>query len=43
MRFGSDDLVRTSGTFSFISGYAAFLSFVAFLAIGYNMARGWRH
>jgi hypothetical protein len=36
------DLVRTSGTFSYISGYTAFLTFVAFLAIGYNMARGWR-
>jgi O-antigen ligase len=43
VRFGSAyDLVRTSGTFSYISGYAVFLSFVAFLAIGYNMARGWR-
>jgi hypothetical protein len=41
-RFGSEELVRTSGTFSYISGYTAFLSFVAFLAIGYNMARGWR-
>jgi hypothetical protein len=41
--FGSaNDIVRTSGTFSFISGYAVFLSFVAFLAIGFNMARGWR-
>jgi hypothetical protein len=36
------DLVRTSGTFSYISGYGSFLSFVSFLAIGYNMARGWR-
>jgi hypothetical protein len=36
------DLVRTSGTFSYISGYTAFLTFVAFLAIGYNMAHGWR-
>ena len=43
VRFGSTyDLVRTSGTFSYISGYAVFLSFVAFLAIGYNMAKGWR-
>jgi len=43
VRFGREmDLVRTSGTFSYISGYAAFLSFVAFLAIGYNMAQGWR-
>jgi hypothetical protein len=41
-RFGREDFVRTSGTFSYISGYTAFLSFVAFLAIGYNMARGWR-
>jgi hypothetical protein len=41
--FGQDvDLVRTSGTFSYISGYTAFLSFIGFLAIGYNMARGWR-
>jgi hypothetical protein len=39
---GYYDLVRTSGTFSYISGYATFLSFVSFLAIGYNMARGWR-
>jgi hypothetical protein len=36
------DLVRTAGTFSYITGYTAFLSFVAFLAIGYNMANGWR-
>jgi hypothetical protein len=36
------DLVRTSGTFSYITGYTAFLTFVAFLGIGYNMARGWR-
>ena len=43
VRFGSAyDLVRTSGTFSFISGYTVFLSFVALLAIGYNMAQGWR-
>jgi hypothetical protein len=43
VRFGrAYDLVRTSGTFSYISGYATFLSFVAFLAIGYNMAQGWR-
>jgi len=43
VQFGAAyDLVRTSGTFSFISGYATFLSFVSFLAIGYNMARGWR-
>jgi hypothetical protein len=41
--FGRDhDIVRTSGTFSYISGYTAFLSFVAFLAIGYNLAQGWR-
>jgi hypothetical protein len=41
--FGSTfDFVRTSGTFSYISGYTAFLSFSAFLAIGYNMAHGWR-
>lgn len=36
------DLVRTSGTFSYISGYATFLSFVGFLAIGYNLAQRWR-
>jgi hypothetical protein len=41
-RFGREDFVRTSGTFSYISGYTAFLGFVAFLAIGYNMALGWR-
>ena len=34
--------MRTAGTFSYISGYVSFLSFVSFLAIGYNMARGWR-
>jgi hypothetical protein len=36
------DLVRTTGTFSFISGYTTYLSFIAFLALGYNMAQGWR-
>jgi hypothetical protein len=42
-RFGEEmDLVRTSGTFSYISGYTAFLGFIGFLAIGYNMTRGWR-
>jgi hypothetical protein len=41
-RFGDESLVRTSGTFSYISGYTAFLSFIGFLAIGYNMACGWR-
>jgi hypothetical protein len=43
--FGDEEsgyIVRTSGTFSYISGYTAFLTFVAFLAIGYNMGRGWR-
>ena len=41
--FGSEDaFVRTSGTFSYISGYTSFLSFIALLAIGYNMGRGWR-
>jgi len=42
--FGSTtyDFVRTSGTFSYISGYTAFLNFVSFLAIGYNMAHHWR-
>lgn len=43
VRFGRDlDMVRTSGTFSYIAGYATFLSFIAFLAIGYNFAQGWR-
>src|SRR5262249_15254398 len=37
-----EEFVRTSGTFSYISGYTAFLGFVSFLAIGYNMAHGWR-
>jgi hypothetical protein len=41
--FGKEfDIVRTSGTFSYISGYTAFLSFIAFLSIGYNLAQGWR-
>jgi len=41
--FGSTyDFIRTTGTFSYISGYTAFLTFVAFLAIGYNMAHRWR-
>ena len=40
--FGEENIVRTSGTFSYISGYTAFLSFIGFLAIGYNMTRGWR-
>jgi hypothetical protein len=40
--FGYENIVRTSGTFSYISGYTAFLTFVAFLAIGYNWANGWR-
>jgi hypothetical protein len=40
--FGEENFVRTSGTFSYVSGYTAFLSFVAFLAIGDNMAHGWR-
>jgi hypothetical protein len=42
VHFGSENIVRTSGTFSYISGYTTFLSFVAFLAIGYNLANGWR-
>src|SRR4029079_12790541 len=43
VRFGQDnDLVRTSGTFSYISGYTTFLTFIAFLAVGYNIAQGWR-
>jgi hypothetical protein len=41
-RFGNEDLVRTAGTFSYVSGYTAFLGFIGFLAIGYNMAQGWR-
>jgi len=41
-RFGNEDLVRTAGTFSYISGYTAFLGFIGFLAIGYNMVQGWR-
>jgi hypothetical protein len=41
-RFGYEDIVRTTGTFSYISGYTAFLTFVGFLAIGYNLANGWR-
>src|SRR5262249_11337397 len=36
------EFVRASGTFSYISGYAVFLTFIAQLAIGYNMAHGWR-
>jgi hypothetical protein len=41
--FGRDyALVRTSGTFSFIAGYTAYLGFMAFLAIGFNLAQGWR-
>jgi hypothetical protein len=41
-RFGREEIVRTAGTFSYISGYTAFLIFIAFLAIGYNLANGWR-
>src|SRR5262249_48736003 len=41
--FGREEfIVRTSGTFSYISGYTAFLTFIAFLGLGYNMARHWR-
>jgi hypothetical protein len=40
--FGKADFVRTSGTFSYISGYTVFLTFIAFLAIGYSMAHGLR-
>jgi hypothetical protein len=40
--FGEEEFVRTSGTFSYVSGYTAFLSFISFLAIGYNTANGWR-
>jgi hypothetical protein len=39
--FGHESIVRTSGTFSYISGYTSFLSFLAFLAIGYNLVNGW--
>jgi hypothetical protein len=39
---GFEDIVRTAGTFSYISGYTAFLTFIGFLAIGYNFATGWR-
>ena len=38
----ASDIVRTSGTFSYIFGYTTYLSFIAFLAIGYNMARSWQ-
>jgi hypothetical protein len=42
-RFGEGmDVVRTSGTFSYISGYTTFLSITAFIAIAYNMSQGWR-
>jgi hypothetical protein len=41
-QFGSENIARAAGTFSYISGYAAFLTFIAFLAIGYNLANGWR-
>src|SRR5262249_2900227 len=40
--FGKQDFVRTSGTFSYISGYTVFLQIISLLAIGYNMAHGWR-
>src|SRR5262245_57522896 len=33
---------RTTGTFSYITGYTSFLSFIAFLAVGYNTSRAWR-
>jgi hypothetical protein len=39
---GERDLVRTSGTFSYIAGYTVFLTFIAFLSLGYNLAQGWR-
>src|SRR5215813_7256307 len=43
VRFGlENDLVRTSGTFSYISGYTSFLTFIALLGMGYNLAQGWR-
>jgi hypothetical protein len=41
-QFGGENIPRTAGTFSYISGYTAFLTFIAFLAIGYNLANGWR-
>jgi hypothetical protein len=41
--FGSTvALVRTTGTFSYISGYTTYLSFIAFLSLGFNIAQGWR-
>jgi hypothetical protein len=41
--FGENlDIVRTSGTFSYISGYTTYLGFIAFLAIGFNMAGRWQ-
>jgi hypothetical protein len=39
---GHYDIVRTTGTFSYITGYTAFLTFIAFLGIGYNLSQGWR-
>jgi hypothetical protein len=43
VRFGRENqLVRATGTFSYISGYAVYLIFIAFLAIAYNFARNWR-
>jgi hypothetical protein len=41
-RFGNEDLVRTSGTFSYIAGYTIYLTFITFLATAYNLAEGWR-
>jgi hypothetical protein len=36
------NIVRTAGTFSYISGYSTYLSFISFLTLGYIMGRGWR-
>ena len=42
-QFGASyELVRTSGTFSYITGYTTFLTVIALLAIGFNSAQGWR-
>ena len=42
-QFGENyELVRTSGTFSYITGYTTFLTVIALLAIGFNLAQGWR-
>jgi hypothetical protein len=40
--FGNVDRVRVGGTFSFVSGYAAYLLVVALLIAALVAARGWR-